>query len=310
MRIDDAFAGGVCRCQFCGTIQTVPAPAPRSAQNAVAASAKGPKTLFENKARSTAVGTGSGLDDLADIVHSSGLADDRLKKRPAPAPAKNVVPLLGVAAAVIVLLLAIVVLLVFRGSASSPPSQAAAQGISSSAQPAAPGFCGLAIDQPVVVYLIDNGSSSQNVLDAIKSALFHSLDSLGPDRRFQILFWNPATPTYPTGRQTAFAVKDNIDQAKQQLNDIGASGATDPIASLQNAIADNPGQIILVTAKAGDLDDSLIARVLTARGTSSTKIDALAINAVPSDSVLAKIAQKTGGKFLPLPESSLKAFAY
>ena len=25
LEIDDAFAGGVCRCQFCGTIQTVPA---------------------------------------------------------------------------------------------------------------------------------------------------------------------------------------------------------------------------------------------------------------------------------------------
>ena len=120
LSIDDAFAGAVCRCQFCGTIQTVPAKG--AAQKAAAGAAKGSKTLFENKAR--VPGSGSGLDELADIVHSSGLSDSRLRKQPAPPPRpakNNLMPLLGVAVAVIVILLIIVLVLLFRSPTVATP---------------------------------------------------------------------------------------------------------------------------------------------------------------------------------------------
>ena len=206
LSIDDAFAGGVCRCQFCGTIQTVPASG--SAQKTAAGSGKGPKTLFENKARGvTGVGSGSGLEDLADIVQSSsGLSDPHLRKppaTPAPPPPKNLTPLLGIAAAVIIVLLVVVLAMAFRGRGqlrspgpSNPGRRSDRQYTGSDAQrpTGGAGFCGVPIDQPVVVYLIDNGASSADVLDEIKTALFKSIESLGPDRRFQVLFWNPESP--------------------------------------------------------------------------------------------------------------------
>src|SRR5271170_7419384 len=127
LSIDDAFAGGVCRCQFCGTIQTVPARG--SAQKAAAGAAKGPKTLFENKARGVSgVGSGSGLEDLADIVQSSsGLSDPNLRKPhspPAAPPPKNLTPLLGISAGVILLLLIVVLVMAFHGSGGSNPPTA------------------------------------------------------------------------------------------------------------------------------------------------------------------------------------------
>src|ERR1700722_8493011 len=78
LNIDDAFAGGVCRCQHCGTIQTVPAKQKASASKTTVAT-KSSKTLFSNKAR-VGGAPGSGLEDLADIVASSGLSDKRLRK--------------------------------------------------------------------------------------------------------------------------------------------------------------------------------------------------------------------------------------
>ena len=64
LEIDDAFAGGVCRCQYCGTIQTVPVAAKGG-------SGRGPvvkaKTLYRNESRG-----GSGMDALAQIATSSG----------------------------------------------------------------------------------------------------------------------------------------------------------------------------------------------------------------------------------------------
>jgi hypothetical protein len=318
LSIDDAFAGGVCRCQFCGTIQTVPA---RGAAQKSAAGVK-TKTLFENKARAAGagIGSGSGLEDLADIVQSSGLSNADLSKPktapPPPLPQKNLMPLLGLAVGVIVILLAVVLFMAFRSGTPAPKAlpdsgtnTATDNNPSPTPTPTAPSFCGIPIEQPVVVYVVDNGSSSADVLDAVKTALFHSIDSLGPDRRFQILFWNPDTPAYPTS-QTTFAVKENVDVAKKKLLDVTASGSTDPVASMTAAFADDPGQIILITAKAGDLDDSLVGKVMSLRGSSKSKIDCIAINGVPDDKVLAKIAGQTGGQFLPITDAKLRSFAF
>src|SRR5688572_5959054 len=56
--IDDAFAGGVCRCQYCGTIQTVPAkvkssPRPGTPAAAAAAAAPPQKALYQRKSGAT-----------------------------------------------------------------------------------------------------------------------------------------------------------------------------------------------------------------------------------------------------------------
>src|SRR3954466_14063903 len=99
LQIDDAFAGGVCRCKFCGRIQTVPAHKTRAAAPtaAVAApkSAPPPKTLFKAPAHAPAAHapptSGTGLDELAQIVASSGLAgtglrSPHLRTTPVPPP--------------------------------------------------------------------------------------------------------------------------------------------------------------------------------------------------------------------------------
>ena len=70
LSIDDAFAGGVCRCQHCGTIQTVP-------KRLRPGNPASPKAVFEKKPGSSKkqpppdVGISSGLDELAQIVASS-----------------------------------------------------------------------------------------------------------------------------------------------------------------------------------------------------------------------------------------------
>src|SRR5436305_1348994 len=92
LQIDDAFAGGVCRCRYCGTIQTVPKHLKDAGENGAAAataakaaaSTKAPKTLYKNKKGSldpAGAGSGTGLDDLANVVASSGLSSKRLLKK-------------------------------------------------------------------------------------------------------------------------------------------------------------------------------------------------------------------------------------
>jgi hypothetical protein len=51
LQIDDAFAGGVCRCQHCGTIQTVPASLKRDGRGGSATPAA--KALYQRKTRAS-----------------------------------------------------------------------------------------------------------------------------------------------------------------------------------------------------------------------------------------------------------------
>src|SRR6266704_2680911 len=101
LQIDDAFAGGVCRCRYCGTIQTVPTHLKNGNGDtaatpvAQAAAGKSSKTLYQKKtALDAGGGSGTGLDDLASIVASSGLSSGRLRKNatptgPKPSPAND-----------------------------------------------------------------------------------------------------------------------------------------------------------------------------------------------------------------------------
>src|SRR4051812_33253369 len=101
LQIDDAFAGGVCRCRHCGTIQTVPKHlknANGDAESVAAAAAteavgsgKAAKTLYQKKkgVDPGGAGSGTGLDDLAGIVASSGLASIRLQQKKEKEAAAN-----------------------------------------------------------------------------------------------------------------------------------------------------------------------------------------------------------------------------
>ena len=124
LEIDDAFAGGVCRCQYCGTIQTVPAKLKESAAPMPA------KTLYQKKARVPGQ-PGTGLEDLADAVaSSSGLTRGALRAsnpnrsvKPAPPapppppapPKKNLLPVfVGISAALVVVIVVLIVILLRR----------------------------------------------------------------------------------------------------------------------------------------------------------------------------------------------------
>src|SRR5258708_5542922 len=107
LSIDDAFAGGVCRCQYCGTIQTVPAKSRAGAADPSPKAAAPPpasKALYQNQARARgSIGPATGLDDLASAVVSSGLSGSGLQsgrhtRKPADtqeeSKKRNLVPIL------------------------------------------------------------------------------------------------------------------------------------------------------------------------------------------------------------------------
>jgi len=211
LQIDDAFAGGVCRCKFCGTIQTVPSQKTTRAASPTAAGVAPkapppPKTLFQSSSAAAPVShhapppAGSGLDELAQIVASSGLVGTglrapHLRKQPAPPPSQSRLYLFIGAGVLGVLVIALVVWMIVHSGAdysnqtgNANPQQARADGGNPTPQvPQTPNYMGLPLSGPSVIYLLDHGSGTLETFDYMKRGAIRSIASLGAGTKFQII---------------------------------------------------------------------------------------------------------------------------
>lgn len=336
LEMDDAFAGGVCRCQHCGTIQTVPS----HLKGAVAAHA-GSKALYQNPSRGAA-----GLDDLADVVASSGLARSGLTgpasgaatRAPAPPvdyarPAqqkKNRTPLIvaGAAAAGVLALL----LFLFVGRSSGPvvvkggggPGTGTRPGTGTVipggtnpgggpdnvAVPSGPHFVGINLgDASSVIYVLDRGQATAELFDTLKAATYSSLQTLTPGRKFQVIFWSDGSQeaAYPESG-LASATAQEIEAAEKRFEDVVASGNTSPATALEKAAASRPSAIVLATGKGLYLDEETAGLVDQALKGAPIKVHTVALGADDGNSVLNGIAQKSGGEYRVVNERQLDGF--
>ncbi len=339
LTIDDAFAGGVCRCQHCGTIQTVPAAAAGGAEVAVGGPDLGGGRVSPGGSTSGGAGyaLGTGLDDLAGAVASSGLSSRRLLRpdgtaaggkpaavhyRPATAGRRNLVPLFAAAGVVIVGLLGVIAYLATRptGTAINDPGPSVilpAHGPVApppTAAPAGPNFCGTPLAGDTVVYVLDRGTATQEVFSALKDAALKSALSLGSGRHFQVVFWaNPGedVTAFPAS-SPAYASAENVEAARRALADVIANGRTDVQTALTLALSQRPDTVVLATAKGGDLDDAWVKAALDARGSSPARLDTFNLG-TPADPAttpaLKTLAQRAGGVYVELSNADLTAAA-
>ncbi len=118
LEIDDGFAGGACRCQHCGTIQTVPSHL--KTKKRPANPIRSPQHQSQQKTELRQ----EHLNDPAQIAASSGLASKRLREK-APATQKQIAdepggssrrtsPAWLVAAVVIALLVVVAIVIAYQ----------------------------------------------------------------------------------------------------------------------------------------------------------------------------------------------------
>jgi hypothetical protein len=307
LEMDEAFAGGACRCQHCGTIQTVPSQLKRKAMSGGAANTKTLHVQPGRPVENPPPAPSSGLDELADIVASSGLTSRRLRhaeKPPVPeAKRKSLTVPIIVGAVVIVALLGIIIWLLARGSTSAP---AKPQANIASPVVRQPGFCGVGLHVDSVVYVLDRGDSTRDLFGYLKEATYRSIESLGSDRKFQVVFWsNGSDDGYPLGGMV-YATKDNIQSCKVALDEISAYGQTDITSAMTKAVSSNPDVIVIATGKASQLDDSFTQNVLKIRGDKPIKIDTFALGYAGTATALHDIASKTGGEFRIISSADLR----
>ena len=338
LEMDDAFAGGVCRCHYCGTIQAVPANAKRRAA-APAPGAPAPVGAGGTGAR------GDGLDALADAVAGSGLNRGALRSAPgAPAaqqpidyarpPKKRTMLPLLVALGVILLLLGVAGLLfVARKVVVSGPGVATPLPVPSPGGPTTPGtpggsgdggnpapvvvpktpnFCGIDLQGvPSVVYVLDRGRSTEELFDTLKEATYRSLESLKPGQKFQIVFWDNADPpaAYPK-EGLADVSPQEIAAAQAAFSDLVAGGRAKADGAVRRAAKSDPAAIVLVTGKAYEADDALAKAVQQAVKGRPTKVHTVALRSDDGNTILKKIADQTQGQYRVVTGKELREFSY
>jgi hypothetical protein len=326
LTIDDAFAGGVCRCQYCGTIQTVPArskssttmAAPKPAASTGNAS---PQTIFQNTARvRQANATGTGLDDIADAVLSSGLSGSGLssarhtKKQSKESRKNKLMPILLIVAAIVIVVMGVLLVLSMshNGRGNGPNNSPDDNGTSGSMKPGSTlaEICGVPLQKQSVIFLLDRGNSLSNDFDALKAVTFKAIEHLGPSRQYQVILWDndSGQMEFPAGGMHD-ATGQSATDVRHYFADAIATGASQLKGVLKEAVSRSPREIVVATGKV-DLDDEDAAALRGLIG-KNIRVNAIQIYPVtaPAMGVLQEVCKATGGKYQQVSSAELHEFS-
>jgi len=333
LTMDDAFAGGVCRCQYCGTIQTVPSR-PRDAgpsSGAVAKAAAGGKarSLYEAR-KAAAQAPGSGLDELGEIIASSGLTSSRLRRpsagasatmssggesapveqtaSPVAAAMRHLPILAGAGVAVLIVIGVMLWLLLGDNGEGTASAVGNGNGRAVAGAVEGPNFVGIPLSGRTVIYLLDRGGASAPSFGLVKEATYQSIESLGRDRRYQIIFWdNGSERLFPTSGPTP-AGPEAVLPARQALEDVYAFGHTDIGPAIRKAMTaqPQPDEIVIVSAKDWQLGDEFVAAVRSAVEGRNIRLHCVSIDSDGMVGPMKAVAEAHGGQFVAVTPATLR----
>ncbi len=345
-QVDDGFAGGVCRCRVCGTIQTVPT----REDIARGETGQGGRVMYRTEA--AASDSSRELERLSEIVGGSGLTGSGLSgsgtggsgtggsgsglgnsgftsggsgsglynksqqrsstrvKSPEQKPqlstrqaspsdqqwTQTFLLMIALGSMIVAGSIALVVwfALVKPGSVSpvlnteSTPTKVVPR--------ESPVIADINLTRSTSVgFLVDRGDATRNSLPDVKRAIIKSLETLGPTRRFQIVFWAvdgqvAAIPETPLPASPA-----NVAQLQQPLENVSEGRSTDILPALNRSLSYNPSDIVIITAKGWQLDDSFADQVLAARPANGPRVHVIVLG--DDSGPLRRIAETTGGDY-------------
>lgn len=319
IEVDDAFAGGVCRCQFCGTIQTVPKPGARPSTPGSAHAGptpSEPKALYQVKSRTGLSSAPSGLEELAEVVHSSGLSSGLAHRAgrnvttatPAQQKAsqKKASLIAFVAGFLVITLLSLIAIFVYfsRDTEPTDPDQTT-DGVKQMVAKG-PAFFQTELSSDKIIYLIDRGDATATFFPVIKRLTTASVASLGGDRMFSVILWNNGSDVAYPPSGTAYATEDQIDKLRKWFDDVSVGRATSIDSAIKQAASQSPGEIVIVSAKADQLDFTDFASVVlsTIKG-KSIKIHSFSLANSSPDDPMKRVALESKGTFTHITRAEL-----
>lgn len=330
LEIDDAFAGGVCRCRHCGTIQTVPVDGEHmpSSTGTTTSTSKGAVPLYRREEQHED-GT-SGLDELADVVASSGSlssglyrtsrsrtrkgrgADEAARDRSAgsrgrPPADRRLIFTIGLAAILAVIAAILAIILLTDASETDGASPEATN------QPPAE-FLDLPLGRSVA-FVVDRGQNSATVFGVVNDLILETIVQMPLGSEFQIIYWlRPEVdaqgdpPTVPS-RAMRTVSPVSLSEARRKIDEIDTGGSTIALPAVEVALRSRADTIVLITGKGQDLPNGFADEILRRRGDEPVAIHTLAVGNTSdgADAPLHRLAEKTGGEFRALSMPALQS---
>lgn len=137
-----------------------------------------------------------------------------------------------------------------ESSAGNAPGSGDGPGIGSAPAPLGSSLLPVSARVKRIVYLLDRSISMGpgGGLDRARTELARSLRALPPDSRFQILAYNRAVvPLVRSASGLVVADTPHLAQALNALEELSATGSTDHVAALRQALALRPELLFLLT---------------------------------------------------------------
>ena len=294
LEVDDAFAGGVCRCKYCGTIQTVPA-APGLGGPAV-----DPRETLLDGNGGPGGSPDDSLQDLEAVVSSSGLSRraSRPKAKAKRQPEADVKPtpsrrglVIGLAAGAAVLAAGVGASVLLR---DEPAPTTRVMGLD------VPG------DGPVVLVL-DHGRRTVEFGRPLETAVKRAVFALR-ERPMQLVLALGDEPgaAFPDGPTRAELYGTSRIDALLET----APAATGDLAAAVTLAVDeagDDGHVLLVTGKGDQLAAATVLELTRLATGAGVPLHTVAVGGDATDGKLARLAADTGGRSVSVDSRQLKS---
>jgi hypothetical protein len=176
--------------------------------------------------------------------------------------------------------------------------------------PTIPEFCAVPLQKPSVIFLLDRGNSLSNDFDALKTATFKAIETLGPTRQYQVVLWdNDSGPMAFPFSGLHDATGQSVADVRKYFADSIATGSSRLKGVLKEALSRSPKEIVIATGRI-DLDDDDAAALRGLIG-KTVRVNAIQIYSVtaPPMGVLQEVCRATGGKYQHVSSAELRAYS-
>ena len=242
--IDEAFAGGVCRCPYCKALVQV------SGTSDASAGATRPAAPTERPESPEPIPAGA---SEADVIATAEVAGQEHIPTARPVRLQGIVTLVLLGAMLLMLAAGVVGVITFlTGDDYGTVVDVTNPFIPNSSGPA---IAGMPVDTPVV-YIIDGGSSMRNMRDYGIGAVYASVRSLRSRDEFAIILAGEEADTLMDG-----GYHDGDDEGRKAawafLDAFEASGAADISRAMRAAMALDPQPDTIVLVAQGPMVDQM-----------------------------------------------------
>jgi hypothetical protein len=155
------------------------------------------------------------------------------------------------------------------------------------------------------VFLVDRSGSMGDSVEIVKMELKTSIEELGGDREFHVIFYSSGQPVEMPTRRLVPATERNKRLAFEFIDGIISQGSTDPSKAIERAFAVGPDLIYLLTD--GEFDRAVIDLVKRLNVGGKVTVHTIGFLYEEGEEVLRKIAGDNGGNYKFVSEKDLVA---